>query len=314
MSTSFAYKLRLTAAALGCATRKDLCARFRAANPATVVDLERCHKWLQGVALPRHSSVYEDWAKVLGGEWSAAWLAAATPEAFALELCARLAADRADLEARAAQFGRPRRAAAAPTDPHAGAFVAYSWAMAPRFEGRLIRGLLTLEPGRGGRLAARYEEGFPSGALRFTGAATASGRSVYVDLVTADDPGGGRFFMALSSPGRPVDALCGQFVGVPIHDATPQPTASALALLRIDAAAAPRAAAPDCYLAAAPAALAVDLADLGFGAAEARTVAAAVLAVLGAPLPTLARMADSAVARLAHARELTRPEGAEPAA
>ena len=45
-------KLRLTAAVLACASRKDLCARFRAVNPATHCDLDRLHKWMQGRALP----------------------------------------------------------------------------------------------------------------------------------------------------------------------------------------------------------------------------------------------------------------------
>ena len=36
-----AAKLRLTAAALGCTTHKDLCGRFSALNPATEFDLER---------------------------------------------------------------------------------------------------------------------------------------------------------------------------------------------------------------------------------------------------------------------------------
>ena len=48
-----AAKLRITAALLGCATRKELCARFRSVNPATEFDLERSYKWLQGRALPR---------------------------------------------------------------------------------------------------------------------------------------------------------------------------------------------------------------------------------------------------------------------
>jgi hypothetical protein len=75
-------KLRLTAAVLACASRKDFCARFRAVNPATHCDLDRLHKWMQGRALPRDLSFYDDWAKVLGLAQSGAWLAACPVEAF----------------------------------------------------------------------------------------------------------------------------------------------------------------------------------------------------------------------------------------
>ncbi len=50
--SELALKLRLTSAALGCHGRKELCARFRAANPHTHFDLERSHKWMQGRATP----------------------------------------------------------------------------------------------------------------------------------------------------------------------------------------------------------------------------------------------------------------------
>jgi hypothetical protein len=304
--TPFAYKLRFTAAALGCASRKDLCQRFRAANPATVVDLDRCHKWLQGAALPRSTSVYDDWAKLLGPAWSAAWIAASSPEAFAEVLCERLCADRASLEAQAARFGRGRVAEAPPAprapDPRAGAFVAYSWAMSPRFEGRLIRGCLTLAGGRRGRLAATYEEGFAAGPLRFSGSATESGRTLHLDFDHADDPGLGRFFMVLLTEGRPFDVLCGEFLGAPVHDSSPRPSASRIALLRIGADAgcgtARAAAAPECYVAAE--ALSADLARLGVAAPGA--VAEALLDVLSRPRPPLARTDVADLARLASAR------------
>jgi hypothetical protein len=43
MYAEFAIKLRLTSVALGCSSRKELCARFRAVNPATQCDLDRLH-------------------------------------------------------------------------------------------------------------------------------------------------------------------------------------------------------------------------------------------------------------------------------
>jgi hypothetical protein len=66
MSADFARKLQLTAALLGCTTRKELCAAFRAVNPATDFELERAHKWLQGRAMPRGMAIYAEWAQVIG--------------------------------------------------------------------------------------------------------------------------------------------------------------------------------------------------------------------------------------------------------
>jgi hypothetical protein len=43
----------MTAAALGCNSRKELCARFRGVNQATQCDLDRLNKWVQGRSLPR---------------------------------------------------------------------------------------------------------------------------------------------------------------------------------------------------------------------------------------------------------------------
>ena len=60
MAVAFAAKLRMAAAALGYTSRKELCARFRAVNPATQCDLDRLNKWVQGRALPRAASVYAD--------------------------------------------------------------------------------------------------------------------------------------------------------------------------------------------------------------------------------------------------------------
>jgi hypothetical protein len=84
----FAARLRITALALGCATKKDLCARFQAANPQTQCDLDRLHKWTQGRALPRSAQVYEDWAKVLGTTRTGAWLATCAMDSFLAEVSA----------------------------------------------------------------------------------------------------------------------------------------------------------------------------------------------------------------------------------
>ena len=92
-----AAKLRLTAALLGCASQKELCAVFRQANPTTEFDLGRSYKWIQGRSLPRSPRVYKDWAGVLGMDRSADWIATCTLDAFVEALCTRHAVDRRTL-------------------------------------------------------------------------------------------------------------------------------------------------------------------------------------------------------------------------
>lgn len=304
----FAFKLRLTAAALGCATRKELCQRFRAVNPATHMDLERCHKWLQGAAMPRSAAIYDDWAALLGPGWSAPWIAASAPDAFAATLCERLAADREALEARAAGFGASRAARQpVPAETSAGrganssCFVAYSWAMSPRFEGQLIRGLLTLGGSRAGGSPVSYEEGFATGPLCFDGMATWSGRTLHIDLAARASPEIGRFFMVLLTPGQPLNALCGEFLGAPVHDSAPKPAVSRIALLRISPHAAAAAAAPGCYLPAETGALSADLAGMGFQAPA--PLAHVLLDLLAQPRESLARTEVEELARLTAAGE-----------
>ena len=70
MAVAFAAKLRLAAATLGCSSRKEFCARFRSVNPATQCDIDRLNKWVQGRPLPRASSVYADFAAVIGSSQS----------------------------------------------------------------------------------------------------------------------------------------------------------------------------------------------------------------------------------------------------
>jgi len=303
MTTPFAAKLRLTAAALGCATRKELCERFRAVNPATAFDVERCHKWLQGVAMPRSATVYDDWVKVIGFDRSAAWVAASTQDAFAEALCVHLSADRAELEARAERFGGARAAGPAPRDARLGAFVSYAWAMSPRHEGKLIRGLLTFGPTRGRRFAACYEEGLTTGLLRLTGSGRESGRTLHLDLAMEGDAAAAPFYMVLLTPGRPLDALCGEFVGVPTNAAAPEPTVSRLVALRIDPALAAVALAPDCYLSADAAALAADLGPLDFGRRAAQ-LAAVVLELLARARPSLGRTCAADLSVLTAALEI----------
>jgi TolB-like protein len=104
----FAAKLRITAAALGCTTQKELCAQFLRVNPGTTFDLIRSYKWMQGRALPRSAKLYDDWALLLGTERSPAYLQSCTLDDFLDLACQRFGLSREALVARAGLDVAPR--------------------------------------------------------------------------------------------------------------------------------------------------------------------------------------------------------------
>ena len=118
----FAAKLRITAAVLGCASQKDLCAQFHRVNPGTTFDLERSYKWMQGRALPRSAKLYDDWALLLGTERPPAYLQSCTLDEFLDLACDRFGLSRAAFVARAGLDVTPRPELAeqrnAPTGHH----------------------------------------------------------------------------------------------------------------------------------------------------------------------------------------------------
>ena len=140
---TLAAKLRLTAVALGCATRKELCAH-RAVNPATEFDLERSYKWSQGRALPRSTTVYGDWVRVLGSERTNDWLAHCGITEFLAELQALHGIDGAVLLQRsrltAPEVAHDGHASFGPGQYIAGAYACYSPAWSGYFRGKMIRG------------------------------------------------------------------------------------------------------------------------------------------------------------------------------
>src|SRR5215471_6329009 len=104
----FAAKLRITAAALGCASQKDLCAQFLRVNPGTTFDLDRSYKWMQGRALPRSAKLYDDWALLLGTERPPVYLQSCTLDEFLDLACQRFGLSREALVARAGLDLAPR--------------------------------------------------------------------------------------------------------------------------------------------------------------------------------------------------------------
>src|SRR5262245_2655082 len=104
----FAAKLRITAAALGCTSQKDLCAQFLRVNPATTFDVDRSYKWMQERALPRSAKLYDDWALLLGTERPPAYLQSCTLDEFLDLACDRFGLSREALVARAGLDVAPR--------------------------------------------------------------------------------------------------------------------------------------------------------------------------------------------------------------
>jgi len=257
-----AVKLRLTAGVLACTSRKELCARFRAVNPATHCDLDRLHKWMQGRALPRAQSFYDDWAKVLGLARSGTWLAACPVEEFRAALPALDGAS-TDL-ALAGPMPRARGPSGGPgvlggARLLCGDYACYSNAWAPRHRGTLIRGSLAIRPGKGARLVATYGETLLRGSMRISGEVTVTGRSIHF-LVWEPD-GNLPIFFSLIMPGPPASALCGMMSGVAFVAHVALPSASRVLMIRVSAAAALEAS--NRYLDPSPGFLTDDLARLG---------------------------------------------------
>jgi hypothetical protein len=284
MAHELPAKLRLTAALLGCNSRKELCARFRAVNPSTAFDLERSHKWLQGRAQPRTAQVYEDWARLLGTERSGAWLGACTLDAFLDEVCALFAADRRDLVERAG-LARGGHAAAeasagrAPVHYLCGAYAAYSHTWSLYFRGQLIRGSLLVQPGKGGRFPASYREALPAGPVELTGVLGMIGRMLHVEL--RDAGGGAPAYITAFLPGRPASLTCGILSGATFMSPDPEPSATRIAFVRVAPAATGELHASNRYLPFSRATLAADLAALGVAPAEPEAAAAELARFLG---------------------------------
>lgn len=231
-----ALKLHLTAAALGCHGRKELCVRFRAVNPDTFFDLERSHKWLQGRATPRYPQVYDDWARVIETTRPGAWLASCSTEAFLAELCALHNQDPAELLRRArtrmpaASEGARREAAAELY--LCGTYACYSHAWSPYYRGQLIGGSLTLSTGTAhGMLGATYTEILLSREVSFEGQLLLGGRALHAVVQAAST--GTSLFMTLCRPGPPASVLCGVMSGASIIGPEALPSMTRLVAVRV---------------------------------------------------------------------------------
>lgn len=236
MAREFDRKLRLTAAAIGCGTCKELVAAFRRINPATPFDTGRAYKWLQGRALPRQRQVYDDWASLLDLGWPAAWLLDCDTDTFLELLGTRHGLDRDTLVRRAESFGGPASGVAVPSvggDRYlCGTYLAYSHAWSPYYRGRLIRGTLSVTaPLARGRLAAAYTEALPTGPFSVQGPVVALGRSLYLHL---REPGSEvPLFMTLFQPAPPASVLAGFLCGATFVGQDQRPSATRVLAARL---------------------------------------------------------------------------------
>lgn len=227
MTLSFAQKLGITAVVLGCSTRKELCARFRAVNPATEVDLERSFKWLQGKSLPRSMTVYDDWARLIGTARGGPWLAGCSVEALLDEVCGLFQADAQEVQTRAAMFLGEKAAAG---EGLSGDFVCYSWAWSPFHQGLLVRGELSIRPAPAGRLGVVYSERLEGHIGVFRGTGLRSGRTLHLTLSGAE---GEHMTQSVLVSGRPSDCFCGLIQGFTVAGTSEEVSASRIVGMRL---------------------------------------------------------------------------------
>ena len=251
-------KLRLTAAVLGLG-RKDLAAAFRRVNPRTSFDVARADKWMQGRAKPREAQLYEDWAKVLGLDRPGQWIGESELAAFIDEVGARHGRDSGELRSLLdPSAGRTMREWLGLS--LAGTYVCYSHAWWPYFHGRLIRGELSIAPGRPEQAPVHYTENAPPGPLHLEGTIVMDKREVRIEVSDPTAPSCRlHFFLFPASP--PVSVLGGLMTGLSLIGPDAQPSVTRIVLIRLPAANA-RLHTEDCYM---PAGFSVarDLAGLG---------------------------------------------------
>lgn len=278
MVRDFGAKLRITAAAFGCASQKELCARFRAVNPGTTFELGRSYKWIQGRALPRSSRLYEDWATLLGTGRPLAWLQSCTADEFLELVCDRHQVSRDALVARAGIV--PGTAAdEAPADRSHEARIewpryhylvgTYAWYGNPWsscLQGKIIRGSLVIAATAKGEpelhASTIYSGPTSLGRVQLSGPVRVS-RSICLDLIDAGEEF--RVSMCLFVPGPLASVLAGVASGPSWFDADPQPAASRIVLVRIPGATAAELEASNRYVDATRP-LSGDLAALGIPA------------------------------------------------
>lgn len=264
----FDAKLRLTAIALGCNSRKALVARFHAVNSQTHCTLDRLHKWLQGRAFPRADSLVDDWAAVVKSDRPGVWLAGCSLPEFAAEISKQLGIGLDELMRMPAFAGRGTRGAApaAAAMPRmsgllylCGDYACYSAAWSPYARGKLIRGSLKIEPGQRGTLSIGYSESLLGNPVWLAAEQVAVGRMLQIML---REPGGELpTFLSLFRPRPPASVMCGVMSGVTLVAPEPEPSACRIMVLRVPSGA--RLTEGNRYMEASASVIMADIAALG---------------------------------------------------
>jgi hypothetical protein len=282
MASAFSVKLRLAAAALGCRSQKELCLRFRAANPATHFDIDRAHKWMQGRALPRVPQVYDDLALVIGSKRSGSWVKRCPVSEFLGELATLYNEKSEVLASRAKVSGQDLDISDSDTGAAehylCGMFACYSFAWSPYHAGQLIRGALHIRQSRASALSATYSEALLGSMVRFACDMILSGRSLHMVLRSSN--GLSPLFVSLLLPGPPASAFAGVMSGATIVGPDPRPSASRFVAIRVlrDPEATNR------YLAFTPTVITDDLRALGLRLNRPKGVDALLSRMLGVDL------------------------------
>jgi len=241
-----AKKLELTSIALGCLTRKELCAAFARVNPNTVMSLQNSYNWQSGRAVPRNFSLFEDWAAAVGLSEGPHFIMSSSLDEFARVIGAKFALPDGLL----ASFGRspaqtptPESARAEPM-PRAeiepaewrngallrGRFLVLSLSWSPVQRGRLVFGVIDFDAGADGSLTAHYLENVLGRMIAFNGSGLEDGKTGQVALRC--DANGATFLMAFHLPPLPGNLAGGILAGNAIYDPNSEPTASPILLLR----------------------------------------------------------------------------------
>lgn len=298
-SRHLALKLRLTSLALCCSTYKELCARFAASNRTTLFVPQNAYKWLSGKATPRASSVYEDWARVLGGALTAPFLASSSFEEFQDAVRTRFAVPETALSALRAEAGLPPGPAAAvvassltrengrQSGGHwlAGAYLALSPAWSRAEAGRLSIGAVSIHADAMQRLQISYSENLFNRPILMSGSLLSDGRTAQSALTCSHTHR--LFFLALNAPTPPANLIGGILSGAAVHDPDARATASRILLLRALGGRAEDLVARTGHLDADGALVENELAALGYhdGAAR-RALSAGIVDFLGASSPS----------------------------
>ncbi|MGM0560708.1 MAG: hypothetical protein ACQETX_06550 [Pseudomonadota bacterium] len=311
-------KLNLTAIALGCLTRKELCAAFFQINPNTVLSLQNCYNWLGGRSTPRSFSFYEDWALVLDLDEGPHFIMTSTLAAFAERVAARMNLPDAML----ASFGDTgRRSSEVEPRPELvegqsaswltkallqGSYLALSLAWAPTARGRLLQGALHLATSDEGKLQADYLETILGRKVLFEGHGQEQGHTAQLTLTCQANAT--TFFMALHLPILPGNLGAGIFAGNTVYDSASTPAACPILFIRNHALSREEVEAGMDYLDASAEALARLLKGLGYGRDPTLAAENALLDLLtqppDIPLITLQREALTHAATLVDKRRL----------